>query len=245
MGKFIDITGQKFGRLTALKPSQKRDATGGVFWHCVCDCGQFCEVNGASLRNGHTRSCGCYSIEKTREKGRLRLDDLTNKKFGKLTVLYRDNNHIKPSGQPMTMWHCKCDCGNECSVSAASLKRGGTKSCGCIKKSYGEDLIQTILTQSNIHFTQEQTFDDCILPSGKKARFDFYIENQYLVEFDGKQHFNPNAGWGDEKLEEIQKRDQFKNEYCHKKNIPLYRIPYIEVDNLRTVDDILNKKYLI
>ena len=31
MGKFIDITGQKFGRLTALKPSQKRDATGGVF----------------------------------------------------------------------------------------------------------------------------------------------------------------------------------------------------------------------
>ena len=37
-------------------------------------------------------------IEKTKEKGRLRLDDLTNKKFGKLTVLYRDNNHIKPSG---------------------------------------------------------------------------------------------------------------------------------------------------
>lgn len=31
MGKFIDITGQKFGRLTALKPSQKRDATGAVF----------------------------------------------------------------------------------------------------------------------------------------------------------------------------------------------------------------------
>ena len=173
MGKFIDITGQKFGRLTALKPSQKRDATGGVFWHCVCDCGQFCEVNGTSL------------------------------------------------------------------------KRGGTKSCGRIKKSYGEDLIQTILTQSNIHFTQEQTSDDCILPSGKKARFDFYIENQYLVEFDGKQHFDPNAGQGNEKLEEIQKRDQSKNEYCHKKNIPLYRIPYIEVDNLKTVDDILNKKYLI
>jgi len=62
-------------------------------------------------------------------KGRI-LKDLTNKKFGKLTVLYPtdkyQNNH--------RLWHCKCDCGKELDIIGASLSSGNTKSCGCSKK---------------------------------------------------------------------------------------------------------------
>lgn len=245
MGKFIDITGQKFGRLIVLNRTEKRNACGQVYWNCLCECGNICEISGTALRTGHTKSCGCYSAEATAERNKTKLINLAGQKFGKLTVLYRDENHIKAGGEPVTMWHCKCDCGQETTVSGESLKRGNTKSCGCIKTSYGEDLIQSILLKNNIPFQKEYIFKDCILPSGKYGRFDFFIDNKYLVEFDGRQHFDPNAGWGHEKLKDIQQRDQIKNEYCKKQNLPLYRIPYTEVESLKTVEDILNKKYLI
>lgn len=244
MGKLIDLTGQKFGRLTVLSKTSKRNSSGQVYWKCLCDCGKECEICGVALRNGHTKSCGCYNLEKTAERGKNRLIDLTGQKFGKLTVLRREGNHVQPGGQRKTTWLCKCECGNEYIVTGDALKSGRTKSCGCIKKSYGEDLIEKILKENNIPFSMEQSFDNCILPSGKKARFDFYIIDKCLIEFDGKQHFDPEAGW-DENIGEIQKRDSLKNEYCLKNNIPLYRIPYTAVDSLKTINDILNEKYLI
>lgn len=42
--------------------------------------------------------------------------DLTNKRFGRLTVLKRANNIADPSGRARPAWLCKCDCGNECIV---------------------------------------------------------------------------------------------------------------------------------
>lgn len=59
--------------------------------------------------------------------------DLTNSRFGKLTVLYRDNSiQKKKSGH--VHWICLCDCGNKTSVSSNCLRKGTTKSCGCLKK---------------------------------------------------------------------------------------------------------------
>lgn len=55
--------------------------------------------------------------------------DLTGQKFGKLTVLKLD--HIEKSKK---YWLCKCDCGKEKIVNGYSLKRGDTKSCGCLRK---------------------------------------------------------------------------------------------------------------
>lgn len=51
-----DITGQRFGKLIAIKPFKKN---GRIYWECVCDCGNTADVYGTSLRNGHTTSCGC------------------------------------------------------------------------------------------------------------------------------------------------------------------------------------------
>lgn len=57
MGKFKDISGQKFGRLTALY--RLRNTKRKTYWLCVCDCGNFKEVRYDMLQNGHTRSCNC------------------------------------------------------------------------------------------------------------------------------------------------------------------------------------------
>ena len=58
MGKFIDRTGQKFGRLTAISRAETTKA-GQTRWFCKCDCGNETVVHVNNLINGRTRSCGC------------------------------------------------------------------------------------------------------------------------------------------------------------------------------------------
>ena len=57
------------------------------------------------------------------------MKDLSNKKFGKLTVL----KFLKTDSHYNSFWLCKCDCGNEIVARADHLQRGGTKSCGCLR----------------------------------------------------------------------------------------------------------------
>lgn len=129
-----DLTGKRFGRLVVQHLSDKK-RTKGTFWHCLCDCGNEVDVNASSLQNGSTKSCGCLAIEKQRavgaaSKGRpnKRFIDLTGQRFGRYVVLRRAEN--TPSGG--TRWVCRCDCGNERIVTAAHLRSGHSKSCGCL-----------------------------------------------------------------------------------------------------------------
>lgn len=111
--------------------------------------------------------------------------DLAGQKFGKLTAI----KIIENKKQIGNIWLCKCDCGNFCNVPTSRLRSGNTKSCGCLK-SYGETIIKKILFDNNILYETQKTFDGCRFPTiNAMARFDFYIENNYLIEFDGKQHF--------------------------------------------------------
>jgi hypothetical protein len=59
---YIDIEGQKFGRLTALK-YEGSNKKGCALWLCFCDCGKLKVVRGANLRSGTTKSCGCSNIK--------------------------------------------------------------------------------------------------------------------------------------------------------------------------------------
>lgn len=54
-----DITGQKYGKLTVLYPTDERGSNGNIVWHCQCSCGRFIDVPWSSLNRGHTTSCGC------------------------------------------------------------------------------------------------------------------------------------------------------------------------------------------
>ena len=131
------------------------------------------------LKNGSTKSCGCYKTEDLVNRSKK---DLTNKKFGKLTALYptnkRSGNHI--------VWHCKCDCGNECDIDGAMLSINHVQSCGCIV-SIGEANIQKILQENSILFEKQKTFSDFITEFGGYPRYDFYLpKHNRLIEFDGQ-----------------------------------------------------------
>ncbi len=120
MPRYKDITGQRFGKLVAIEPTEKREGNGSVVWKCQCDCGNVTYVSQNTLRI--QRSCGCEAI---------RLDDLTGKRFGRLTVV-KLIGYDKKSNR--TKWECVCDCGNRTVVGASDLKSGNTKSCGCLAR---------------------------------------------------------------------------------------------------------------
>lgn len=67
MSKAIDLTGQRFGRLTAVE-MVGRDKRDYILWKCKCDCGNEVTVISASLRSGATTSCGCFRKELSSEK---------------------------------------------------------------------------------------------------------------------------------------------------------------------------------
>ena len=66
MPKFIDLSGKKFGRLTVLSIQEPKAVRSK--WFCVCDCGKNIVVEVSSLRNGRTKSCGCYRQDKSKER---------------------------------------------------------------------------------------------------------------------------------------------------------------------------------
>lgn len=65
MRSITDLSGRTFGRLRVLGMSE-RSATGIIKWDCVCKCGKKVSVQGGALKNGHTKSCGCYMREVTK-----------------------------------------------------------------------------------------------------------------------------------------------------------------------------------
>ena len=62
MGQIIDLTGQRFHRLTVLERTERRQGR-NVIWKCLCDCGNITYSTGANLKYGTKYSCGCMRHE--------------------------------------------------------------------------------------------------------------------------------------------------------------------------------------
>lgn len=234
----INETGNRYGKLVVIKPDYSK---GKLKWLCQCDCGGEALVDGADLRRGHTKSCGCYQKQRTSEASVV---DYTGQRFGELLVLERDMNYT--GKQIKTHWFCKClACGNITSIASDCLKRGQL-SCGCIN-SKGEYKISCLLNNNHIRYKKEFTFDNY-----KNRRFDFAILDNNdnpirLIEFDGIQHYYRPEEWLWTKtmdLEEQQKRDIEKNNIAKEYNIDLIRIPYWKLDSL-TINQLLDNTFLI
>lgn len=237
-----DLSKEKFGRLQPLHPTDKRKNK-SIVWVCKCDCGTIKEIPAYYLTGGKVKSCGCLKKE-TDKKPKGNVIDMIGKKFGHLTVIARDGSD--KNGQ--AKWICECDCENHTRISVlgGNLRKGHTQSCGCDRRSHGEKKIEKILKEHNISFQQE--YKAFKFANGVYAKFDFFIDNTYYIEYDGETHFNYNLhGWHTkDKLKAQQERDMIKNQYCLDKNIPLIRIPYTHLKEL-TIEDLRleTSKFLI
>ena len=144
MSKKINMLNQVYGMLTVIAEAPS-DKSGNAMWECRCECGNIKIIQGRHLRSGNTTSCGCKRIKSLIEYNHTRVKDLTNQKFGKLTALYS----IGSNNNKNIIWHCKCECGEECDVASHDLLTGNTKSCGCMRtKSFGDDVILTAIRKN-------------------------------------------------------------------------------------------------
>ena len=224
-----------FGRLTVIRPLNKRtlpSSGGHVIYECRCECGTIVEVASSSLRLGRTVSCGCYRKEKAAEAIAV---DIRGKKYNYLTALELTKQRYKNN----IIWRCQCECGNITYATYTQLRTNNKISCGCLHYR-GEAKIIKILQENNIEFQHQYINKDCILSSGGYARFDFFINNQYIIEYDGILHFDyTDSGWNTkERYEHTTQSDSDKNKWCKDNNIPLIRIPYTHYDNI-CIDDLL------
>ena len=125
---------------------------------------------------------------------------------------------------------CK-DCGTEWVQPFHSILANTCRCPGCQRKMpLGEEEVATCLIEQNQLFISQYKFNDCKLT--KALPFDFAIVDEDenvlgLIEYQGKQHYQPIKYFGgEEHFEKQVKRDKIKLNYCKEHNIPLLIIPY-------------------
>lgn len=161
MRKFDDLSNRQFGKLFVICRAANRVSSNGtitVMYKCKCECGKIIVTRATGLKSGKTRSCGCARNESLIG---VNLEDLSNQRFGRWTVLYRAESLVEPSGRKATMWHCRCDCGVEKDIRAHSLKSGSTLSCGCLKSdrlSSNRDLSDQVFGRWYVEYQSDYAY---------------------------------------------------------------------------------------
>lgn len=115
-----DWTDQKFGNLTAVRNTGKKNCRAFV-WEWRCDCGAMHEALPHHVSSGNTKSCGCYKDAKS--------VIIPGEKYERLTALSKTRT-VRFGAR---LWRFRCDCGNEVLLSASAVL-GDQKSCGCLKR---------------------------------------------------------------------------------------------------------------
>ena len=225
------LVGKVFEKLTVIERAEKPNGVkgGDAYWLCKCECGTETIVMGKSLKNGKTKSCGCYRHEKN-------VKNLIGLKFGKLTVV----RELELNQEGRQLWECQCDCGNIHVTNGRNLQMGTCSSCGCLT-SKGEAEIESILQNNNINYSKQFVFADLKSKKGFPLRFDFAIfENNslsHLIEFQGEQYYDYSGSYFDNPKD----NDLLKIEYCKNNNIKLITIPYWKRNKIELNDLIITR----
>ena len=204
----IDLTGKVIDHLTVIREATKEERIDKrqVYYWCQCDCGRPDLILKQSRHLREDKNLCCKECS-YKYLGEQKIKDITNQTFGKLTA----KKCVGKDNWRNALWECQCECGNIIIVAEGDLIKRKKLSCGCDTiKSKGEKRIIELLTQYNIPFEQQKIFESCKFETNYPAYFDFFVDNKYLIEYDGEQHYyewyvqnNP--------LNEITQRDVIKN----------------------------------
>jgi hypothetical protein len=117
--------------------------------------------------------------------------------------------------------------------------------------SKGEDKVLGILKKNKVTFDREVSFPRLIGKKGAPLRFDFAVYKNgriiALIEFDGEQHFKYASHFCKNKSDFMYRRgcDRKKNEWALNNRVPLYRIPFWEIDNVNKLSDLFRQDFLV
>lgn len=182
--KFIDLIGQKFGKLLVLKRAEnklRKDRIHGITqFKCKCDCGNETIKTSSYLIDGTIKnpSCGCIDLRRTQI-------DLTGKKIGMLYVIKKTDvpENKKYSGGERTFYLCRCDCSKEVVVVSSSLLKPNKpqQSCGCSRAILDIEIIKLR--------APKQVYKNCY-SDGYLSFDEFYSLSQHNCYYCGMQPAN-------------------------------------------------------
>ena len=115
-----------------------------------------------------------------------------------------------------------------------------------MRASQGEMKIEEILQKYGVNFEEEYIFPELRSHTGRPLRFDFVIFDDdgkidFIIEYQGKQHYEPSAKFGGKRgFYQQQYNDQMKRRFCAFHDFKLIEIPYTE-ENLISYDYIMHK----
>lgn len=143
MGKTIDLTGQRFGKLLVIKRVDNYISPSGgqkARWECKCDCGNVVYSTTSNIKSGKQQCWDCAH----KATGIAKRKDIIGKKYGYLTVLSVRRDDDK-SGKQRAYCLCECDCGNKTEILMDVLLSKGLHSCGCARKEIADQLSTNII----------------------------------------------------------------------------------------------------
>jgi hypothetical protein len=171
--KWIDLAGKRFARLVVMKYA------GRYKWVCACDCGAVAIVHRGSLRNGHTRSCGCLKIELTSARSRV---NLVGRRFGRWKV-------INYAGY--RKWACVCACGTQRDVAGSNLQQGFSRSCGCLRREQVRARFTTHGMSKTLEYSRWKSMKARCFNPNNKAYKDYGGRGILPIEDWGGRHSFP------------------------------------------------------
>ena len=161
MGKFIDLTGMRFGRLTVLyRTDNPNNKTKKTFWLCECECGEKTIADTASLKNGKTAQCPKCAHMAT---GKSKRKDLVGNRYGRLVVTKMIYGKTSKSGKYRTLCECRCDCGNIVERAQDHLVRNvnALQSCGCARQEINDKNSVSIIGRKYGRLTVLEDIPNC------------------------------------------------------------------------------------
>lgn len=230
VGKAEDLTGKQFGAWKVLYRTYNIGKS--TAWKCRCEkCGIEKPVRRDQLMSG--KNLGCIHCGT-----KVNLNDISGRQIGDLLVLEATDNRSNGA----VVWKCQDINTNEIIYRRTDLvytyqTKKNNKSLNFNAMSKAEIIIYLILKFNNITFERQKAFNSCRFKSTNAlAKFDFWVNNQYIIEYDGEPHFQEIEFFGN--LSDKQEHDKIKNQWCKDNNIPLIRIPYWHLNDI-CIEDLL------
>lgn len=224
----------------------------GWFYPCRCMCGYEQRVRSDNLTRGHSQGHrGCkwkgeipkeciverhwkYKAKSNRTEKEIHLkNSLIGSFIGDWFVVAVAHSDFR--GQGHTYYRCLNSKGQTKEARYDSITPNGVLRFDKKSGSTGERAIKDYLIKHNVPYEQEYIFPDLM---GDKSclRFDFKIESNgqiILIEFQGKQHYEPVEFFGGKEQFVLQQRyDNYKRAYCRLHGYRLIEIPYTDIDKI-------------
>ena len=240
-----NLAGTTKGVWKIIERAPSREGRRDAYWKCQCTiCGKEFESNTANINRRDHAYCDHQGNSLGGRIPSLSVGMI----FGNLTVKEYLGDR---------QWKCQCTCGRFTTKRTDLLTTGKVYVCPiCSGVSKGEAKLYDLLTNMDIDFEQQKTFDTCrFKDTNALAKFDFFLSDlNILIEYNGEQHYgyhvsNGKPGWNNEEnFKATQERDRQKIEWCKKNDFPLLIIPYTDFNILdedylqEKIDELIIKK---